>query len=424
MKDSEQSLSVPTVLGQVARSFDSSVLKGWYGSLQEMMSGSRTTYYAAVGIFWLLVFATTIVALDAILKGYHEAYAGTREIPWGILISTYVFLVVTSTGLCIISAMGHIFGMESFKPFARRAAFLSIAAVISGFIAILMEIENPFKMILYNVLSPNFSSNIWWMGTLYGTFLFFMMLEYSSMLLGIHKVAIYTGFVALIAEIAATSNLGAVFGMLHGREFWYGPYMPIFFITSAVMSGCAAIILFTWLAYKVNRTRMEPKMLKAMKSMSRFTAFVIAVIAFLTIWKLVIGSAGDYGSKQAILALVTGPYAFNFWTFDIALSLLIPFVLLIASKGRRIGMMATASALMLVGIFFMRFDMLVFGQTIAGFQSMGVNEYKDFLLYTPSFHEITIVLGTLGTVVLAFLVGEKVLNGHKETPNSATEVDK
>jgi molybdopterin-containing oxidoreductase family membrane subunit len=417
MKHSEKMVGAPEVLGEVVRSFDRGVLKGWYASVREMTHGSRATYYSSVGIFWLLVFASTVVALDAIVKGYHEAYAATREIPWGILISTYVYLVVTSTGLCIISAMGHIFGVASFKPFARRAAFLSIATVMAGFIAILMEIENPFKMILYNVLSPNFSSNIWWMGTLYGVFLFFMMIEYSSMLLGIHKLAIYTGFVALIAEIAANSNLGAVFGMLHGREFWYGPYMPIFFITSAVLSGCAAIIFFTWLAYKVNRSKMEPLMLKAMKTMSRFTAFVIVVIAFLTAWKLIIGFAGGYGSKQAILALIAGPYALNFWTFDIAMSLLIPFVLLIISKGKNISMMATASAMMLIGIFFMRFDMLVYGQTVAVFQSMGVNEYKNLLLYTPSFHEISIVIGTLATVVLAFLVGEKVLNGHKDTSN-------
>ena len=417
MNDSEKSVSIPTVLGQVARSFDSSVLKGWYGSIKEMMGGSKTTYYIAVGLFWLLVYAATIVALDAIVKGYHSAYAATREMPWGLLISTYVFLVVTSTGLCIISAMGHIFGVESFRPLARRAAFLSIATVISGFIAILMEIENPFKMMLYNVLSPNFTSNIWWMGTLYGAFLFFMVIEYSTMLIGFHKIAVYSGFVALVSEIAANSNLGAVFGMLHGRDFWYGPYMPIFFITSAVMSGCAAIIFFTWLAYKVNHKEMEPKMLGAMKSVSKFTAFVIAVIIFFTTWKMIIGFAGSIGSREAIKALVAGPYAFNFWVFDIALSLVLPFILLIASKGEKMGLMVTASVMMLVGIFMMRFDMLVFGQMIAVLQPLGVNEYKGIMTYFPSFHEIAIVLGTLGTVGLAFLVGEKVLKGHEEPDN-------
>jgi molybdopterin-containing oxidoreductase family membrane subunit len=415
MKPSAKTMSITSIILQVAKSFEpASVIKGSFSNIKEILAGTRTYYGFVIG-FWVLIYISTILALNAIRVGYHEAYAATREMPWGILISTYVYLVVTSTGLCVISAMGHIFGIKSFAPLARRAAYLSIITVLSGFIAILMEIENPFKMMLYNVLSPNLASNIWWMGTLYGAFMFFMIIEYTSLLVGIHKIAVYAGFVALLSEILANSNLGAVFGMLHGREFWYGPYMPIFFITSAVMSGCAAIIFFTWLAYKVNHKKMEPDMLNAMKVMSKFTAFMIAVITFFTTWKMIIGSAGGYGSKEAIISFVTGPYALNFWVFDIALSLVLPFILLIMSKGEKMGMMVTASVMMLVGIFFMRFDMLVFGQTVAVYQSMGVNEYKDLLLYTPSFHEIAIVLGTLGTVALAFLLGEKVLKGHEET---------
>ena len=42
----------------------------------------------------------------------------------------------------------------------------------------------------------------------------------------------YFGLLGVVSGVAAHSNLGAVFGLLNGREFWHGPYMPIYVITS------------------------------------------------------------------------------------------------------------------------------------------------------------------------------------------------
>ncbi|KKK81043.1 hypothetical protein LCGC14_2817450, partial [marine sediment metagenome] len=319
MKESEKSLSVPSVLGQVASNFDSSVLKGWYGSLQEMMQGSKTTYYIAAGLFWLVVYASTIVALDAISVGYHHAYGVTREIPWGLLISTYIFFVVTSTGLCIVSSIGHVFGVKAFMPIGQRAVFLAIVTICSGFVAILLDIEMPFRMMLYNAISPNFTSNIWWMGTLYGAYLFFMILEFGMLLIKWHRLALYCGLIALVSGIAAHSNLGAIFGMLHGREFWYGPYMPIYFILSAMMSGCATIMLFTWIAYKVNHKTMEQEMRDSMSAVSKLCVLLIAILMFFTTWKILTGLVGGAGKVETLHSFLSGPYAVNFWVFEVAL---------------------------------------------------------------------------------------------------------
>ena len=84
------------------------------------------------------------------------------------VLAAYVFFVVTSTGLCLVSSIGHVFGFEAFKPIAKRSVFLAIATIVAGFLVIFFEIENPWRMAIYNVISPNLSSNIWWMGTLYG----------------------------------------------------------------------------------------------------------------------------------------------------------------------------------------------------------------------------------------------------------------
>jgi molybdopterin-containing oxidoreductase family membrane subunit len=75
--------------------------------------------------------------------------------------------------------------------------------------------------------------------------------------------------------------------------------------------------------------------------------------------------------------------------------------------------MFTASAMMLFGIFFMRYDLVVIGQIVPSFHEFGVREYSGYLKYMPSMHEILIVLGGMGLVAASFILGEKVFKGHK-----------
>jgi molybdopterin-containing oxidoreductase family membrane subunit len=412
MSNPSKTPSATTIVSELVKSFDLSVIRGSLANVSSMLSGTKV-YLSLLAFFWLLVYVSSIVSLDAINIGYHHAYAVTREIPWGILISTYIFFVVTSTGLCIVSSIGHVFGIKSFMPIAKRAVFLSIVTIVAGFVAILLEVESPHRMAIYNVLSPNLTSNIWWMGTLYGAYMFFMAVEFVLLQANQYKFAMYAGLAGLLSGIAAHSNLGAIFGMLHGREFWYGPYMPIYFIVSAMMSGCAAIILFSWLASRLKEGVMDDAMKKAFEVIGKLCTLLIGVLLFFTAWKIITGLVGGAGKKETLAAFLTGPYAVNFWVFELMMGMLIPFVLMLVSRGRNISMMVTASALMIVGIFFMRYDLVVLGQVVPVLHEIGVNEYPSLLSYMPSFHEIMIVIGTFGIAGLAFLLGEKVFDGHK-----------
>jgi Ni/Fe-hydrogenase subunit HybB-like protein len=347
------------------------------------------------------------------VKG-HSMYNVYREVPWGILISTYVFFVVTSTGLCLVSSIGHVFGNQDFMPIAKRSVFLSIATILSGFFVIAFEIKIPWRMAIYNVISPNLTSNIWWMGTLYGIYLVFMFAEYVFLLLGKHKPAVFCGFSGSVAGIAAHSNLGAVFGLLMGREFWHGPYMPIYFIASAMMTGCSVIILFHCLGYKVNNEKMSASMKNALRVTAKLGVLLISIIMFFTAWKMISGIAGrPIGKYEAVMALLTGPYAINFWVFELGLGMIFPMVMFISSKGEDLKMMFLGAAAMIVGIFVMRYDLVVVGQIVPVYYELGVNEYKHLLSYGPSFYETMITLGGFGLTAFLFLVGEKLFMGHK-----------
>ncbi len=211
----------------LTKTADAAVLTGVRIGVLQGLQGTKG-YYAALIISGMLLMAAVAAGLHAHYIGTMHAYGASREVPWGILISTYVFFVVTSTGLCLVSSIGHVFGVKDFMPIAKRAVFLSIMTIMAGFFVIAFEIENPFRMAIYNVISPNLTSNIWWMGTLYGAYMVFMAVEYAFLVMNKPAIATKVGFMGVVAGIAAHSNLGAVFGMLHGREFWYGPYMPAY----------------------------------------------------------------------------------------------------------------------------------------------------------------------------------------------------
>jgi len=376
-------------------------------------SSSSWKYSAAVYLCGLLTIAGVALGVHSIAVGHEHTFGVTRDVPWGILIAAYVFFVVTSTGLCMVSSIGHVFGFKNFNPIAKRAVFLSIATIVAGFLVIAFEIENSWRMPVGNVIGANPTSNIWWMGTLYGAYLFFMMIEFVMLQKDQHRTATMFGLAGLLTGIVAHSNLGAVFGLLNGREFWHGPYMPIYFITSAAMSGCVAIIFFTYLAYRANNWKMSEEMKQSLESVAKLGALMMAVILFFTSWKMITGITGNPpGKYTAMMSLLNGPYSVNFWIGEVGLGMVIPFILILAVRGRNMPVLFIASLAGMIGIFFMRYDLVIIGQLVPHYHGMGLVDYPELFTYVPSFHEWMITLGGIGFCGFLFLAGERLFRGH------------
>ncbi len=375
-------------------------------------SPSRS-YNATIAIGGLLAALGLAAGLHSIYAGHEQTFGVTRDVPWGLLIVTYVFFVVSSTGLCLVSSIGHVFGIEAFKPIAKRSVFMAIVTIVAGFFVIAFEIENPWRMPIYNMLSPNPTSNIWWMGTLYGAYLFFMVVEFALLQMGKHKAAGMLGLMGVIAGVAAHSNLGAVFGLLNGREFWHGPYMPIYFITSAMMSGCAAVIFFHFLGYMANGWKMSEKLEESLMAVAKLWATLTVVIMFFTTWKMISGISGEPpGKYEAMMALVNGRYAVNFWLGEVMLGMVIPFCMILAARAKNLPVLFWASVSALVGIFFMRYDLVVVGQIVPWYHELGVVDMPTLFSYTPSLHEIVIAGGAIGICIMGFFMGERLFRGH------------
>ncbi|PLX71440.1 MAG: polysulfide reductase [Denitrovibrio sp.] len=383
-------------------------------SHSDIFNGNKRIPLSVIIVLLALSAVSLYGLFNVITQGHTASYGTTKTVPWGILISTYVFFVVSSTGLCLISSMGHVFNIEKYEVIGKRAIILAILTICCGFFVIATEIGHPIRMAIYNVISPNLASAIWWMGTLYGIYLFCIIVEFYFLMTHNHKGAFYAGLAGFIAGISAHSNLGAVFGFLDARPFWHGPYLPIYFILSALISGCALVIIIFNVAYK-GEANMPAKAKEALLGIAKIFGLLLGIIIFFDIWKVLTSVYGAPPEKyEAVMTMIAGPLSINFWFFEVLLGMLIPFALILGTKGRSIKAALVASCSAIVGIFFMRYDLVVAGQLVpmreatAGSRVQGVVE--GLAQYTPTASEITIVAGAIILCAGLYLAAERFLN--------------
>jgi len=362
-------------------------------------------------LLWLTLFMIFIGVAGAVyaqIVGHHHAFANTRSMPWGMLIGVYAYFAIISTGLCILAAFSHAFGGNRMAPLANRMVWSSIIVLLGAFTVIGLEIENPWRMPLGVILYPNVTSNIWWMGTLYGMAVGIMLLEFFLIVTKNYRLAVIFGVFAAIAEALANSNLGAVFASLNSRPFWYGSQLPIFFLASAVLSGAAAVVLFTHFSHILRGRKMEEETFWGLQTAGKIMVLMTFLVCLATAWKF----ANSYvGSPEMILAadaLTRGPLAINFWGFEIGIGLVLPCLLLVVTKLKSIYALSTAAFMILVGQFLSRYDMVVSGLIVpANHEYVGVPQY---LSYAPTVSEYLLVVAGLGVVGFGFLAGEYYLD--------------
>ena len=67
-------------------------------------------------LFSLITIAGLTAGAYATMTGHQIAYGISREVPWGILISSFAFFAITSTGLCLLAAISHAYGVTPLRP--------------------------------------------------------------------------------------------------------------------------------------------------------------------------------------------------------------------------------------------------------------------------------------------------------------------
>jgi molybdopterin-containing oxidoreductase family membrane subunit len=366
-------------------------------------------YRSALFYLWLALLCAVLLlgayATAVRFLGHEEVFGATAHMPLGILISTYVFFVVTSTGLCFVTSFGHVFGFHRYEMIARRGVLLSIITLLAGFLAIGLETERPWRLGSLFLVSPGLTAPIWWMAFLYTLYLIFLAIELVALLLNQTIFARIAGIGGFLSAIAAHSTLGAIFGVLKARPFWEGPFLPIYFILSALVSGTAFLILITIGTYWARGRPIDKELSELIVHMGKkLLTLFLGIVLFFWTWKVITSLYGHPpGKYEAIMALLAGPLSVRFWLFEIAIGLILPFLfLLFCPAARELRGVFLASLMVLFGLFFSRYDLVVAGQIAPVWGG-------SYASYSPTCIEWIVVASSMALCLLIYSICEKLL---------------
>lgn len=363
-----------------------------------------------------------------------EIFEFSIHVIWVTMVSNYVFLVVSSTGLCIVTSLGHVFGMRRYELVAKRGVFLALITIIFGMISIGAHLGHPERAMIFNALTPNFLSAMWWMGTLYTFYIVFMSLEYwllarpelierSDQADGVertifnflalrklddsrwgavlkdHRLLQLVAAAALISGLSAHNTLGALFGHVEARPLWYGAYYPVYFLLSASFCGLAWLLAVSIATYKIKREEIPEEYTSLIFEMAQVLALLLSVGLLFTAYKMGFGLLTPAKVKPIMLFL-KGPFSLAFWLFEIAIGTVLPIPILLYATGRRnITGVLVASSMVLVGVYVMRYDFVVAAQVYPAIKA-------GLPSYLPTFMEVLFIGGVLGALFLTYTLGE------------------
>jgi molybdopterin-containing oxidoreductase family membrane subunit len=363
---------------------------------------------------------------------------------WGLYIITFMFFVGLSAGGLIIASAGRLFNVERFTPLVRLAVVEATVTIATAALLIIPDLGHPQR--IYNLfIHAHWLSPMIWDVTVILIYLVLSLLYLwlytrrdlaargSWMALGTkdtsdagrardHHLTYILAWIALPAAVLVHSITAWIFGLQISRGFWYSAIMPPLFISSALVSGLALVII---LAFVVRRTGQVSFGDDLGGFLGGLLAVFLAVEAFLVLCEVL---AGYYPGipTDAVHQLFTGRYAPGFGV-EILLGLILPFVLLaVAAWRRQPRIVVIASVLALIGIFVHRANLIVIGLgkdpiplppgTPLGTPQADGSSFAASSVYFPSVWEFLIVLGILGLSALLFTLAVKYLPLKEKSP--------
>jgi len=369
---------------------------------------------AWLGFLLAVIAVATIAALVSIPPGW-EVFGTSPSFEWGLMIVGYVVFAIMTSGLCLSSSLGTVFGIERFRPFEKRHCVLAILSLTMAFLIIALDLHYPIRMVFGAVLVPSPSSPMWWMGVFYGTYLVILLVEVWSMFTPHPKIHMYSCAAAATVAIFAPMTLGAVFGVLGAKAYFNGIWTPITMVASAFLAGTALLGIVFYAVHRFKLADWQHAASIALPSVRVLLLAGFAVVAALLVRQVAVGLGSDIrGLREATTALVAGPLAPMFW-LRVMGGLFIPVMLLLLPVHRRTEAIAAASFLALAGVALDRFVFVMAGQIAPISAGAGTVSYP-FASYAPSMVEITIMGGAAAIMALGYTLAERYLDmGESDT---------
>jgi Ni/Fe-hydrogenase subunit HybB-like protein len=357
-------------------------------------------------------------------------YPNEVELQWSLLIVLYPYITGLVAGAFILASLERVFKVDAVKPTYRLALLTALAFLLVAPLPLQLHLGHPERS-LEMYLTPHSSSAMAMFGFVYLWYLTVVLLVeiwlefrqeivhlaqttrgvrrliYSMLTLGSRNVSPAArriddkvGYAVTVIGIPSAFMLhgyvGFIFGSIKANPWWSTPLMPIVFLFSAMVSGIAAVLLLYVVSMKVKRMRID---MRCLDTIAKYLFYTFVIDFTLEMLDLIHRTYESDESFRSLDFMVHTRLWFSQVILQICLGTLVPLLLLAAnqlwrfSEGARRKMYVTACSLTMVGIFAMRWNVVIGGQLFS----------KSFLGYTTYKMEFATREGLLPAILLMLL---------------------
>jgi Ni/Fe-hydrogenase subunit HybB-like protein len=357
-------------------------------------------------------------------------YPNEVELQWSVLIVLYPFLTGLVAGAFILASLERVFRVEEVKPTYRLALLTALAFLIVAPLPLQLHLGHPersFEM----YLTPHRSSAMAMFGFVYLWYLMaVLVLEiwldyrrdivllaessrgwkrplYRLLTLGSYNISPgalrvddRAGWLVTLIGIPSAFLLhgyvGFIFGSIKANPWWSTPLMPVVFLFSAMVSGIALVLLMYMLTSLLRRTAIDMRCLDTIAKYLLYTFIIDFTLEMLDLIHRIYESDESFRSLDF---MVHTRLFISQIVFQIFLGTLLPIGLLAATQlvkfteAARKRIYAFAGILTMIGIFAMRWNVVIGGQLFS----------KSFLGYTSYKMGFVTREGLLPAVILLVL---------------------
>ena len=366
-------------------------------------------------------------------------YPNEVELQWSILIVLYPFITGLVAGAFILASLERVFNVAAVRPTYRLALLTALAFLLVAPLPLQMHLGHPersFEM----YITPHRESAMAMFGFVYlwyllGVLLLEIWFDYRKDLVLTWRAStglkrLFYGAVTLWSDDVSPQALridervgrlitivgipsafllhgyvGFIFGSVKANPWWSSPLMPVVFIFSAVVSGVSAVMLLYMVSCRLRRVPID---MLCLDTIAKYLFFAFLIDFSLEALDLVhrIYEAGE--SFGALDFMVKTRLFVSHIVIQICFGTLLPIVLLAGTQVLRLAevtrrrIYAAAGVLTLIGIFAMRWNVVIGGQLFSK-SLLGYTTYKlDFAAREGLLPAILILL--LPFAILAVLV--------------------
>ena len=378
-----------------------------------------------MGFLAVLLLIGVFSAITVFINGLYITHM-SDSVPWGLWITIDLSSIALGAGAFTLSAIVYIFGIKRLQPIIRLAVLVGFAGYTSAMLMLLVDIGRPDRFwhpwVFWNVHSV-----LWEVTMCITVYLLILVTEFAPVVVEtkffdrwptirkfghfVHKLTPFLAVLGLVISLLHQSSLGATYGIIKSRPFWFKPSMPIMFVLSAIAAGPAVTVGVAYVLEWVTRKRTVPH--DVLRIVTRFCGVGLLAYGYIKFWDMAAvtyyGSTPGVSSAFALLQQQT-PYSFSFWSGEVILGILVPAILFLVPRFNKNPAAAVVGALSaMVGIIVHRWNITVGGLFVPVSYSPGTAFQLPPGYYFPAPVEWGVAILVIGYALTVITLGARFL---------------